>query len=182
MTLSKNAYQELINTIEKANKDLRDITRQNIYLEPTRRSRKMKRPTADIKAIRRHAASLYQVFVAGDCWKCQCREYHVASLRLELRPQIAENPQTDADSKFLFRVLLARSQDGLALALTNDWQEIEVKPLITENLNISVAPKVAGPKRGVRFGTDPSTLISTFALFGLVCFGDSRYLSYIMYV
>ncbi|KAG6986644.1 hypothetical protein G7Y79_00075g099160 [Physcia stellaris] len=156
MTLSKNAYQELINAIEKANKDLRDITRQNIYLEPTRRSRKMKRPTADIKAIRRHAASLYQVLIAGDCWKCQCSDYHVASLRLELRPQIAENSQTDADSKFLFRVLLARSRDGVAFALTNDWQEIEVKPLITEKLNISVAPKVAGPKRGVRFGTDPS--------------------------
>ena len=156
MTLSKNSYQELINAIEKANKDLRDITRQNIYLEPTRRSRKMKRPTADIKAIRRHAASLYQVLIAGDCWKCQCSDYHVASLRLELRPQITGNYQTDTDSKFQFRVLLARSRDGFAFAPTNDWQEIEVKPLITEDPNISVAAKVAGSKRGVRFGTDPS--------------------------
>ena len=85
VTLSKNVYKEILETIDRANKELREITHQNIYLEPIRRKRRSKRPLAELKLIRKHATSLYQVLVTGKSWNCSCKMLHMASLRLESR-------------------------------------------------------------------------------------------------
>ena len=112
VTLRKKVYRELISDIDKANKDIRDITHQNIYLEPVRRKCRSIRPIAELKLIRKHAAILYQVLVAGKAWKCGCQNLHLASLRLEPRPQMPGVSIANSSSRFRFRVLLCTSQEG----------------------------------------------------------------------
>lgn len=148
VTLSKNAYQELIESIEKANKDLGEFTRQSINLEPTRRTRRSKRVTVELKLIRKHAASLYQALVRGKAWKCQCRNHHQASLRLEPRPQALEDKTLEADPNCKFRILLSNTKPSSKPAVRIQWQEIEVRPSISEAI-MSLSPAPA--KKGVRF-------------------------------
>ena len=152
VTLSKKIYKELLNDIDKANKDIRDITHQNIYLEPVRRKRQSKRPIAELKLIRKHAASLYQVLMTGKAWKCGCRNHHLASLRLEPRPQVLEITKPNPASHFRFRVLLCTSQQGEGSPkTTSQWQEIEIAPSLDKTGidATNVGPQISS--RSVRF-------------------------------
>ena len=153
VTLSRNVYQGYIDAIDKANKDLRDITRQNVYLEPLRRSRKPKRPIADINLVRRHAASLYQMLIAGTAWSCQCRENHLASLRLEPRPRPEENDGSGGDFRYSFRILLARSKQPHSVETTAEWQEIVIKPSAIRFSSPNSGTKVPRQSRKVQFVT-----------------------------
>ena len=153
VTLSRNVYQGYIDAIDKVNKDLRDITRQNVYLEPLRTSRKMKQSTADIQTIRRHAASLYQLLIGGTAWSCQCRQYHLASLRLESRSETKNGERYGVDSRYNFRILLAKSQQSHSIERTVEWQEIEIKPSTVECLDPGPGHGVPRPSRKVRFVT-----------------------------
>ena len=132
LTFSKNVYKELLDDIRLANQDLRDFTRQNIALEPKKRQRKGRTALADLRNIRRHAASLHQVLINDETWKCKCGMHHLASLRLEARPQTSQSLRMDAAKTPAFRILLA-----VAVNLTvNDhnttdtaqWQDIEILP------------------------------------------------------
>ena len=156
VTLSKKIYKELLDDIDKANKDIRDITHQNIYLEPIRKKRQSKRPIAELKLIRKHAASLYQVLVTGKAWKCGCKSHHLASLRLEPRPQMLEMTRPNSYSPFRFRVLLCTSQGGDdPPKTTSQWLEIEVAPSL-DKTDVD-APDI-GPQpssRSVKFAPVP---------------------------
>ena len=153
ITLSKNIYKEALDMIAKANKDLREITHQNIYLEPIRRKRRSKRPLAELKLIRIHATSLYQAFITGKAWKCNCKMLHMASLRLESRPEA--NEAVDAARKLKFRILLSTSQERDTPCVTSQWQEVEVISSLDKEVPdaVSIGPRT--PTRGVRFGPDP---------------------------
>ena len=96
LVISRGSYNKLLETMDKANKDLREFTHQNIHLETQRRKRGFKRLPTDYKDIRRRADSLYDAVVAGRSWNCLCKKYHVASLRLEPRPR---QPPCDCSSK-----------------------------------------------------------------------------------
>lgn len=126
---------------------------RNVYLEPLRRSRKNKQPSADIKLIRRHAASLYQLIIAGAAWSCQCKEYHLASLRLEPRSTKMVKDRSGGDSRYNFRILFSRSRQALGMETTPEWQEIEIKPSTVEHLDPS--PRLEAPRQSkkVRFVT-----------------------------
>lgn len=126
VALSRNIYKDALDRIDKANKDLRDITHQNIFLEPIRHKRRSKGPLARLKLIRKHAASLYQVLITGNAWKCSCKMLHVASLRLESRPEAHEAANGDSTSKLKFRILLSTSQERESPLVTSQWQEVEV--------------------------------------------------------
>ena len=155
VTLSKNIHKETLDMIDKANKDLRDITHQNIYLEPIRQKRRSKRPLAELKLIRQHATSLHQVLITGKAWKCRCKKLHMASLRLESRPESIEtmNPNTPPTPKF--RILLSNRQERDSPWVTSQWQELEVIPSLDKKVPsaISVGSRIS--TRGVRFGPDP---------------------------
>ena len=153
VTLSRNVYQGYIDAIDKANKDLRDITRQNVYLEPLRRSRKKRQPSVDIKLIRRHAASLYQLLITGAAWSCHCRKHHLASLRLEPRSSTIAKDGSTGDSRYNFRVMLSMSQQSLSMGTTADWQEIEIKPSTDEHPDSSPRREAPPEGRRVRFVT-----------------------------
>ena len=129
VTLRGKIYKEVLSDIDKANKDIRDITHQNIYLEPVRRRRQLKGQIAELQLIKRHATSLYQVLVTGKAWKCGCKNHHLVSLRLEPRPQMLEIARPSSASHFRFRVLLCtRSEGDSSLSTISQWQEIEVAP------------------------------------------------------
>ena len=164
VTLSKKIYKDLLDDIDKANKDIRDITHQNVYLEPIRKKRRSKRPIAELKLIRKYAASLYQVLVTGNAWKCACKNHHLASLRLEPRLQMLDVARANPASHFRFRVLLSITQgSGDFPKTTSQWQEIEVAPSLdkTGTNAINLGPQTSS--RSVRFapisGSSTETII-----------------------
>lgn len=158
VTLSKKIYKEALDMITKANRDLREITHQNIHLEPIRRKRLLKRPLAELKIIRKHATSLFQVFITGKAWKCSCKMLHMASLRLESRPEAIEAVNADTARKLKFRILFSTSQERDSPWVTSQWQEVEVIPSLDKKVvdAISVGPRTS--TRGVRFGPDLNSI------------------------
>ena len=155
-TLSKNVYKELLNDIDKTNKDIREITHQNVYLEPLRKRRQSRRPIADLKLIRKHAASLYQVFVTGKAWKCGGKSHHLASLRLDPRSQTLEGTIKASASAYRFRILLSTSDHGQSLPkIQSQWHEIEVAPSFGDNQvmneTINIVSNVS--QKSVRFAS-----------------------------
>ena len=155
-TLSKNVYKELLNDIDKTNKDIREITHQNVYLEPLRKKRQSRRPIADLKLIRKHAASLYQVFVTGKAWKCGCKSHHLASLRLDPRSQTLEGTVKASASAYRFRILLSTSENGQSPPkIQSQWHEIEVAPSFGDNqvMNKTIDIVSNVPQKSVRFAS-----------------------------
>ena len=86
LALSKDVYVELFARIKEANQQLKQFTKEGRVLEPSRRKNRSRYQSVDFNLIRRHAKSLYSLMVTGKSWKCPCRRFHVASLRLEPRP------------------------------------------------------------------------------------------------
>lgn len=127
ITLKKRVYKELLDEIDQANKDLRKFTQQSISLEPIKRERRSKRPIAELKLIRKHAASLYRVLMNDKAWKCSCKTHHRVSLCLEARPKIPEvKPSTPKD--LMFRAIITVSNGADTSGATTRWEEVEVIP------------------------------------------------------
>ena len=155
VTLSKNVYREILDTIVKANRDLRDITHQNIYLEPVRQKRRSKRPLARLKLIKKHATSLYQALITGKSWRCSCEILHLASLRLEPRTDTFEVVNVDTVQRPRFRILLSTRQEESRQAVSRWYEEVEIIPALDDAFPgpINVGPQ--DTTRSVRFGPDP---------------------------
>ena len=141
ITLSKKVYANLLEQINKANKDLREVTHQNRFLEPIRHKRRSKRNAAYFKEIRKNARSLYNVIVKGAAWNCRCKDHHFANLRLEMRHRDLLETK--------FRVLLTSGMNQPTSSLTsgrNIWtkRELDVEPLIEPDIQ-SVTDAAGGP-------------------------------------
>ena len=130
MTLKRRVYKELLDDIDRANKDLQEFTQQDIALEPMKRKRRSKRPITELKLIRKHAASLYQVLMNDKVWKCSCKTHHIASLRLEARPQTSEMTRTSTPTDYVFRVMITVSDHADTSGVAMRWEEIEVIPSV----------------------------------------------------
>ena len=155
VTLSKNIYREILDTIDKANKELRDITHRNIHLEPVRQKRRSKRPLAQLKLIRKHATSLYHVLITGKSWRCSCNIFHLASLRLEPRTDTFEAVNVDTVQKMRFRILLSTRQEENPHAVFRWYEEIEIIPTLDDAFPRPISIRPQDTTRSVRFGPDP---------------------------
>ena len=157
ITLSKNVHKETLSVIVKANRDLREITHQNIYLESSRQKRRAKRPLIELKLLRKHAASLHHVFISGKAWKCSCRVLHMASLRLESRPDALGAVNHDPTTKVKFQILLSTSQERDTQWVASQWHEVEVIPSLDKNNEITtnIGPRASAGV--VRFQPDSRT-------------------------
>ena len=138
ITLSRNVHQQLIADIDAANKGIREITRQSIYLEPIRETRRIRDLSRHLKFIRDNAASLYRVFVSGTNWKCPCKNRHVVSLRLMSHPTVLEEVFSIAENRLRFRILLSNTHPSKSLPGTLQWQEIETRPSISAKQEIEI--------------------------------------------
>ncbi len=147
LTFSKNTYKELLEDIHRANRELREVTHHNIALEPMKRKRRSRRPITDLKLIRKHAASLYQVLMNDKAWKCKCKMHHLASLRLEARPQTIENVKVDSLQTHKFRVLLSVAGDISSINPTAQWNDIEIIPSLGFLDADELSPISTGPLR-----------------------------------
>ena len=121
--LSEDMYKEKLDSIDRANAFLQQCTNQSILLEPSRSKRRFGNTKTDFKSIRKYATSLYKVIVKGNSWKCKCKDHHVASLRLEVRPCTIK----DSNARRRFRLLLCNNieRDGQNMF---DWRSIAVEP------------------------------------------------------
>lgn len=133
LALSRNVYADLISEIKEANNELKEFTKDSHILESNRKKRRSKRQSVDFKLIRRQARSLYNVMVTGRSWRCECWNYHVASLRLEPRPWEENNGKDDTAGppRLKFRVLLSSSYPEAGNEDTKKWKELEVEPAET---------------------------------------------------
>lgn len=153
ISLLKDVYKELLNTVEESNRKLRDITHQNVYLEPLRKERKSKHPTANLRIIRKHAASLHRALITSKAWKCPCRQYHLASLRLESRSHGLRKKDA-AISCSEFRVLLSTLQNAPCSTRMSQWQAIEIRPSIDVVRKDASRVSPGPPRKSVRFPTE----------------------------
>ncbi|KAL9014677.1 MAG: hypothetical protein Q9173_000673 [Seirophora scorigena] len=154
ITLKKRVYKELLDEIDRANKDLRKFTQQSISLEPIKRERQSKRPIAELKLIRKHAASLYRVLMNNKAWKCRCKTHHRASLRLEARPPTSV-VRPSASKDYEFRVMITVSNEADTSGATTRWEEIEVIPSLgNQELDAMLDKTHHHPAtKGVRFAS-----------------------------
>ena len=131
LALSRKLYKELLGKIDKANKDLRECTHQVRHLEPGRRQRWARGRTPNFALVRRHTKSLYNVMIKGKCWSCQCREQHMASLRLEPRPWENSCGEEIVDWTISprFRIWLSTSHLDGAMRSQREYQVIEAEPI-----------------------------------------------------
>lgn len=131
--LKKKVYTDLLSEVEKANYRLTQFTKDSHILESNRNKRLSKSQLIDFKLIRRHARSLYNVVVMGRSWRCRCRKYHVASLRLEPRPWEEDKGKGDAAGmpRLKFKVLLSKSCPNDGLEVPWKWKELEIEPVET---------------------------------------------------
>ncbi|KAL8939216.1 MAG: hypothetical protein Q9211_002839 [Gyalolechia sp. 1 TL-2023] len=161
LVLSKKAYTELVSQIDKANKDLREFTHQNRFLEQVRRKRQSKRNAEYFKELRRSARSLYNVLIEGTGWSCRCKSQHIASLRLETRHR--GHPDTK------FRVLLANEAPQSAYSNSSNqhtwtWREIDIAPQADHTTADSSPPlpvrKFSRLQKRVRWVTSSTSSVS----------------------
>ena len=130
VTFLNNVNKELLEEIDKHNRDLRDITKHSISLQPKRLQRRSRRPIAELKLIRQQAASLYRAFMSKNAWKCNCKARHMASLRLEARPRTVEEVKEDGAQQHKFRVLLSVADCPSGRGPTPPWEELEIIPFL----------------------------------------------------
>ena len=164
LALSKDIYANLLREIKEANHELREFTKDSHILESNRNRRRKKCQSIDFKLIRRQARSLYNVVVTGNAWRCGCRQYHVASLRLEPRPWEEDEDIGKDDGargpRLKFRVLLSKSCPGNGLDTTWRWREIEIVPVETTGVEfdaqtvsvatLSLSASYVGDPRGLQ--------------------------------
>lgn len=134
VTFSINMYRELLDKIRDANTDLERFTKHNNDIEPKRKLLS-KRPIANLKLIRKHAASLYKVFMTEEAWQCTCKLCHMASLQLETRSQTAEDSKAgNIPQRYTFRLLLSMIDMTDKTRAISRWEEIEVIPSIENSV------------------------------------------------
>ena len=154
VALLRNSYKDLLEATERANRYIRDITHQNIYLEPFRQKRHSKlskRPLKNIRTTRTQAASLHRALTCKRVWVCPCKNSHVASLRLEPH---AQGMEPDDSSLFRFHMVFSTKQSPQHGPTLSSWQEVEVRPKLETQKVANTVPSTNGSKKGVRFDTD----------------------------
>lgn len=144
LTFSKNIYVECLQQIGKANRDLRDFTHQNVYLEAVRVQRRSKRLANDWKLIRAHAASLYKAMVLGTSLKCRCQDHHLASLRLDAgsRTEQEQDPLRILQLRFQFlHFSMSKHGDGPGVT-KRTFQDLEVVSVLESENSADAQPTI----------------------------------------
>lgn len=117
MCLSRKEHETLLLRMDKDNRNLKNLTKDSLDLEPVRVSRR--KATEPFRKIRDCARTLHKVLKHG--WSCTCKYPHSASLRLEMR---------DCDSTPSFRVLFpSTSEISPNGSRPSIWQETEFRPI-----------------------------------------------------
>ncbi|KAL9023406.1 MAG: hypothetical protein Q9196_007223, partial [Gyalolechia fulgens] len=162
LTFSDRVYKELLDDIRRANHNLREFTHQNIALETVKQKRRSRRPITDLRLVRKHAASLYQVLMTDQTWKCTCKMHHLASLRLEARPRMLERG-ADLAQRHAFRILLSVANEVSDTTSAVQWHDIECFPSVDSQEPIPESQRDAHQTRvtgRVRFAPEPHTRLA----------------------
>ncbi|OCL02071.1 hypothetical protein AOQ84DRAFT_424460 [Glonium stellatum] len=80
-SISRSAYEDLLNKIRQNNVTLSQLTKQSITLESTRAA--CRRSSPNFRAVQDYAKSVYTILRSS--WQCGCQAPHTVSLRLEPR-------------------------------------------------------------------------------------------------
>ncbi|OAL40253.1 hypothetical protein AYO20_00673 [Fonsecaea nubica] len=168
---SKGVYETLLSKVRTANQTLSTITEQVYKLAETRKTRWQSRGLLqDYARIRRHARSVYDTFVCGNCWNCPCRARHILKLRLENPPHkrnAGESKGAQTRSKFV--VHRFSYPEGSEVEVLTAGEEVEIEAADLQDdadwgaPQISVQTQISGTSKshdskGVHFSIVKSTL------------------------
>ena len=171
VVLSRTIYDEHVESIRRANTEIRDIVHQNLRLEDPRRRRKL--PKAVIhhySRARRHARSLHKVLMGSGCWQCNAQCRHVANIRLECKDSTLSSG-TQSSEATRINVLLALSTKCAPPEASDafQWKELAIEPVqevtSTQRLN-SAATSITSLSTKVNESTSKAG--DPFQLFGKV--------------
>ena len=103
--------------------------------------------------------------MAGKAWKCPCRNSHMASLRLESRPQRSDSGLSSTYTAYTFRVVFSTNPSlEPASQKSPQWQEVELRSHI-DSSEVSIPTKNANRSiKGVRFAPDQSACSAALPL------------------
>ena len=132
LVFSRGSINEMLDSLDRENKELQEFTHENKDLEKIRRRRRSPCPNDEFKLTRMHAAFMYKTFVEGRYWNCLCRPRHTVSLCLKMRRD------TSADKEYhhpvtALQILLSEREGGpegnrLKIdSLLWRWREVEVR-------------------------------------------------------
>ena len=133
LVFSKGAFAEMLDSIDRDNKDLQEFTHENEDLGHVRQRRRGRCPHESLQLVRKYARSLYEVLVTGASWSCKCQNIHVVSLQLETRPGKAEIEAGRNTQSPTFRVLLsgpkmASLSEESRTTVPGEWREFDIRP------------------------------------------------------
>ena len=123
ITLGKEAYLQKFDEIDRANGFLRQAVTQSLQLEPFRQKRRTKNVTKTIHAIRKQATSLHKCLFQSSQWRCNCKDFHSASLRLETRSY----DRTNENARFRLRILFSATSSEYVRSLCTKWCDVDVE-------------------------------------------------------
>lgn len=133
LAFNKNAYEEQLTRIERANRFLRDTTHQNRLLEHFRSNNvKLQSVISSLRQIRKDAKSLHHSVVLGHCWKCPCRGKHIVNLDMLNPIVLGQQYGRPTGHTLKVRVLMDSasipnvSPFSVASARKSLWQVLEV--------------------------------------------------------
>jgi hypothetical protein len=136
-SLSKRDYQDLLDQIRQDNSTLIRLTKQSLALEPIRKSRS--HPFPNFKVVRECAKSFYAILCCG--WRCNCREAHTVSLRLE--PRINDTSVSIEDGE----ILLQKNPFRVVFTYTHTTSSLESAPWLQEEADVRLIDEQLRPSR-----------------------------------
>lgn len=120
--LDHNEFDELMREMAHENQQLEVLTQGNLELEPIRKSRAKDMDTKYWKAVRKFAERLCSCLMSH--WPCQCRTFHKASLRLDIRPNSRDWNGIDVDFGVVF---MFDDKAGNGNSAPWQWKNTEIK-------------------------------------------------------
>ena len=126
----KSVYEKLLGKIKNANSILQTLTQQALDLRKVKGKKgTFQERFSMYQRIRKHARSLYNAVISGQCWGCDGRHQHFVNLRLEPGSFGGESDDSPNILRPRFRLALFSSSTETSMGAPWGWQEVEIEPV-----------------------------------------------------
>ena len=126
----KSVYEKLLGKIKDVNSILQTLTQQALDLQKVKGKRETSQKRFSMyQKIRKHARSLHNAVIGGQCWGCDCGHQHFVNLRLEPGSFGGESDDSPNILRPRFRLVLFSSSTETSMGAPWRWQEVEIEPV-----------------------------------------------------
>jgi len=126
----KSVYEKLLGKIKDVNNVLQTLTQQALGLQKVKgKKERFQKGLSMHQKIRKHARSLHNAIIGGQCWGCDGGHQHFVNLRLEPGPFGGENDGNPNILRPRFRLALFSRSTETSMGAHWKWQEVEIEPV-----------------------------------------------------